>query len=126
MQLLKHTSNLINFLRTRSGRWSPSTGSGWTPRMLVRRSLGEGWRDLSTRLLRSLYRGERRERHSFKKFLSFICTGLILGLRPLLGPSICKYEPSCTKYAAHCLAELPFHKATWAIIKRVLSCNPFF
>lgn len=60
------------------------------------------------------------------KFAAFLATCLILALRPILGPAICRYELTCTKFAAKCLAELPLHKAVWKIIKRLLACNPFF
>jgi putative component of membrane protein insertase Oxa1/YidC/SpoIIIJ protein YidD len=127
MHALKHISKLIDFLRNRSGRsFDKLRMNSATPLVLSEHSESKENGDLSTRLLRSLHRGERRERYSLgKKLLPFTCTAFILGLRPILGPSVCKYEPSCTKYAAHCLAELPFHKAVWVIIKRVVSCNPF-
>jgi putative component of membrane protein insertase Oxa1/YidC/SpoIIIJ protein YidD len=51
---------------------------------------------------------------------------LILTLRPLLGPACCKFTVSCTQYAILQLKEKPTLPALWAIIKRLLSCNPFF
>lgn len=51
---------------------------------------------------------------------------LIQGLRPLLGPGHCKYTFSCTPYALKQLEEKNILSALYAIIKRLLSCNPFF
>ena len=61
----------------------------------------------------------------FKKFISFVLQFLIMSLRPLLGPPVhCVYALSCTKFALYQLQEEPLGKAVWAIIKRLLSCNP--
>ncbi|TET05816.1 membrane protein insertion efficiency factor YidD [Candidatus Dependentiae bacterium] len=51
---------------------------------------------------------------------------LILVLRPLLGPACCKFTISCTQYAILQLKEKSFLPALWTILKRLLSCNPFF
>lgn len=59
------------------------------------------------------------------KTVAMLLIFLIRGLRPLLGPSHCKYAISCTNYAAQKLSKEPLFKAVWQITKRVLSCNPF-
>ncbi len=52
---------------------------------------------------------------------------LLYALRPLLGPEAsCKYYIGCTEYAAIQLEDLPFHKALYNIIKRILSCSPLW
>lgn len=42
----------------------------------------------------------------------------------LMPHGACKYSPSCTLYAEEALIKLPLHKAVFAIIKRLLRCNP--
>ncbi len=54
---------------------------------------------------------------------TLIC--LITGIRPLLGPSNCRYAVGCTPFAIEQLRKHTSSKAIWLIIKRVLSCNPF-
>jgi putative component of membrane protein insertase Oxa1/YidC/SpoIIIJ protein YidD len=49
---------------------------------------------------------------------------LIVGLRPLFGTAHCKYAVSCTKFATMQLQDNSLLPAIWAIVKRVLSCNP--
>jgi putative component of membrane protein insertase Oxa1/YidC/SpoIIIJ protein YidD len=57
------------------------------------------------------------------KLLIFI----ILGTRPLLGPPArCRYAVTCTHFAIAELQTTPLHKALWSILKRILSCNPFY
>ena len=63
--------------------------------------------------------------NSLVRITSKLLIALIVGLRPILGPAICKFEPTCTKFAVQKLAQLPLHQAMWAIIKRLFSCNPF-
>lgn len=51
---------------------------------------------------------------------------IIIGLRPLLGPSgCCKYDISCGNYAVLQLQDQNIVIALFNIIKRVISCNPF-
>ena len=77
------------------------------------------------RLWRLLTTNGGKAINSISSILAWIFTALIIGLRPLLGPACCKFDPSCTKFAVQSLANLPVHKALWAITKRLLSCNPF-
>ncbi|TET36246.1 membrane protein insertion efficiency factor YidD [Candidatus Dependentiae bacterium] len=49
----------------------------------------------------------------------------MVGLRPLLGSAGCRYNPSCGNYAVEQLQKKSVLPALWAIIKRILSCNPF-
>lgn len=58
-------------------------------------------------------------------FIACICSFLIMGIRPFLGPAHCKFYPSCTQYALQQLAHKPFISALKLIVKRVFLCNPF-
>ena len=57
-------------------------------------------------------------------FINKLFAFIITGLRPLLGPACCKYPIGCTDFALDQLKEQPLHKALWAIVKRIASCNP--
>ncbi len=62
------------------------------------------------------------------KILSNLLIGLIIGLRPLLGPSpsgFCRYKIGCTEFAINQLENQTLFKAIYLIIKRLFSCNPF-
>ena len=50
---------------------------------------------------------------------------LIEGLRPLLGPSNCRYPIGCTTFAREQFEKESFLKAFKNTTLRVLSCNPF-
>ncbi len=43
---------------------------------------------------------------------------------PLLGPS-CRFEPSCSCYAAECLRRFGFIRGAYLALRRVLRCHPF-
>jgi hypothetical protein len=45
-------------------------------------------------------------------------------ISPMLGHH-CRFEPSCSVYAMACLQELPFHKAIFYILRRLLKCHPW-
>jgi len=45
-------------------------------------------------------------------------------LSPLLGPS-CRFEPSCSRYAAECLRLHGAAKGSYLAVRRVLRCHPF-
>jgi hypothetical protein len=45
-------------------------------------------------------------------------------LSPLLGPT-CRFEPSCSRYAAACLRRLGFVRGTYLAVRRILRCHPF-
>jgi putative membrane protein insertion efficiency factor len=46
-------------------------------------------------------------------------------LSPLLG-DCCRFEPSCSRYAALCLRHHSPGRASWLSLLRVLRCNPLF
>lgn len=45
-------------------------------------------------------------------------------LSPLLGP-VCRFEPSCSRYAVTCLAHHGALRGTWLALKRIGRCHPF-
>jgi len=46
-------------------------------------------------------------------------------LSPLL-PPVCRFEPTCSEYAALALAKHGFMRGAWKAAGRILRCNPFF
>jgi len=61
-------------------------------------------------------------------FLVLLLKGLILvwqwGLAPVLGAN-CRYEPSCSRYAAEALSQHGPLRGGWLAARRILSCNPW-
>ena len=45
-------------------------------------------------------------------------------LSPLLG-NVCRFEPSCSRYAMECIRLHGSFKGVWLGMKRVLRCHPF-
>lgn len=45
-------------------------------------------------------------------------------ISPLLGP-VCRFEPSCSRYAMACLRNHGVLRGTWLSIARVARCHPF-
>ena len=46
------------------------------------------------------------------------------GISPVLG-SNCRYEPSCSHYAAQALSAHGPLKGSWLALRRIISCNPW-
>lgn len=45
-------------------------------------------------------------------------------LSPLLG-NVCRFEPSCSRYAAACLENHGALRGSWLALKRLGRCHPF-
>jgi putative membrane protein insertion efficiency factor len=45
-------------------------------------------------------------------------------ISPLLGP-VCRFEPSCSRYAAKCLELHGAARGSWLSIRRLSRCHPF-
>jgi putative membrane protein insertion efficiency factor len=46
-------------------------------------------------------------------------------LSPLLGPSKCRFKPTCSHYAVEAIEEWGIFKGSWLAIRRVLRCHPW-
>jgi putative membrane protein insertion efficiency factor len=47
-----------------------------------------------------------------------------LTLSPMLG-NVCRFEPSCSRYAAACIASHGALRGSWLAGRRLLKCHPF-
>ena len=45
-------------------------------------------------------------------------------ISPWLGPR-CRFEPSCSRYAAECLRRFGFVRGAYLAVRRLLCCHPF-
>ena len=53
-----------------------------------------------------------------------LIAGYRLAISPLLGPA-CRYEPSCSRYAAAALERYGLLRGGWLAIHRISRCHPF-
>ena len=60
------------------------------------------------------------------KGISWTLIFLIRGLRPLLGPTQCKFFITCTPYAVDKLKTESLPRALTHIMLRLLCCSPFY
>ncbi|MBW7856762.1 MAG: membrane protein insertion efficiency factor YidD [Leptonema sp. (in: Bacteria)] len=61
-------------------------------------------------------------------FLNRVFLVLIAVYKKLVSPLLpgrCRFYPSCSAYAKESFEKLPFHKALFKSIWRILRCNPF-
>lgn len=64
-------------------------------------------------------------------WLSRVCVGLLLGtirvyqslLSPFLG-SACRFEPTCSRYAAEALERHGLWRGGWKAVRRLVRCHP--
>ena len=56
--------------------------------------------------------------------LLWVLRGYQRWISPLLGPS-CRFSPTCSHYAAHCLCEHGLVRGGWLSARRVARCHPF-
>ncbi len=45
-------------------------------------------------------------------------------LSPLMGP-VCRFEPSCSRYASSCIEHHGALRGSWLTLRRLLRCHPF-
>ena len=58
------------------------------------------------------------------RYVNHMLAFMLIGLRPLLGPTHCYYPESCGNYTTRMLKEKSLISALWYSAKRILSCNP--
>lgn len=58
------------------------------------------------------------------KLLLLLIRGYQLTISPLLGP-VCRFEPSCSRYAVACLAGQGALRGSLLSVKRLCKCHPF-
>jgi uncharacterized protein len=46
-------------------------------------------------------------------------------LSPLLGPSKCRFQPTCSNYAIQAIEEWGIIKGTYLAIRRIFRCHPW-
>ncbi|MEF3694698.1 MAG: membrane protein insertion efficiency factor YidD [Candidatus Cloacimonadota bacterium] len=71
---------------------------------------------------------EAEASHRSPKVLNRIFLGVIgfyqMAISPAL-PASCRFQPSCSNYAAQAFRKYPFGRAFWLSFTRILRCNPF-
>lgn len=46
-------------------------------------------------------------------------------ISPMLGPSKCRFHPTCSQYAIEAIEEWGIFKGTWLAIRRIGRCHPW-
>jgi putative membrane protein insertion efficiency factor len=58
-------------------------------------------------------------------FLLFLIRLYQYAISPLMGPSKCRYVPTCSQYAIEALKRHGVLRGTWLSLKRILRCAPW-
>ena len=59
-----------------------------------------------------------------RAFLLFAIRLYQVTLSRLIGPT-CRFEPSCSHYAATCIERFGVIRGSWLSVKRIARCHPF-
>ena len=59
-----------------------------------------------------------------KKFLVFLLKSYKRYISPLVPPA-CRFQPTCSEYAAEAISTHGTLKGSWLAVKRLLKCHPF-
>jgi len=59
-----------------------------------------------------------------KHLLLWLIKGYQVLISPLIGPH-CRYQPTCSHYAAEAIAKFGVVRGGWLAIKRILRCHPW-
>ncbi len=46
-------------------------------------------------------------------------------ISPLLGPSKCRFRPTCSQYAIEAIEEWGIFRGTWLALRRIARCHPW-
>ena len=68
--------------------------------------------------------GSSRNKTVMKKILLFIIRSYQVLLSPFLGQR-CRFEPTCSRYAAEAIDRHGPARGSWLAIKRISRCHPF-
>ncbi len=64
--------------------------------------------------------------HLFKNLALFALSAFMLLVRPLLGPKgVCRFRPTCSRYAREAIIKYGAFKGGWLAAKRLLKCHPW-
>ena len=61
--------------------------------------------------------------HTGKKIVLWLLRLYQFTLSPLLGP-LCRFEPSCSRYAAEAIEAFGLVRGSWLAARRVARCHP--
>lgn len=59
-----------------------------------------------------------------KRIVVFLLRGYGYLISPLLGPH-CRFEPTCSRYAAEAVERFGVVRGGWLALRRVARCHPF-
>ena len=68
--------------------------------------------------------GSERSPSVIARFMLFMIRIYWWTLSPIIG-RVCRFEPSCSRYTATCIARFGAAKGGWLGFKRICRCQPF-